>query len=302
MKYIHVPGCDCTSSTDYAERREAAIQHAALRDGLTDGLVRENSPRGSCLSWLTDEHRGHGWPFAHTDQELLRLHTAALAERTEKASGYTEYSDRSERDYARRDALAAAIAAAPWGAQPDGSFVTRRSQGVSTMDRIHTLHAPNKGGPIAEARDGAMSSVSLCCLRTREEAATIRLTERARNRVAALELTSLRDAIDDAVRLGSWLWYEPGVEGGTVRLLAPMSPSSPYAGQPASARGACKRAGVDPKALPLAAAWLRIGSEMRTADEAVVLDREAVEPRVSDRHARLRRLPVNDQRRAAVTS
>jgi hypothetical protein len=49
--------------------------------------------------------------------------------------------------------LREALAHAPWGTQPDGSFVTRTSTRVASVEHVSTLHAPHRGGRLAVVED-----------------------------------------------------------------------------------------------------------------------------------------------------
>lgn len=171
----------------------------------------------------------------HRDCSLLRLHRAAIAERVA-----------SPCDQTARAALAAALDEAPWGPQPDGSFVTCRRASWSGWDYVTTLHAPGKGGPLAEVRQGRLREI-----RTPAEARAVRDQERAARRAQAAiyEETAARAAEDvDAGtivlqrdlcwgsprRPGAWEAYD-GQKGGVL-----VSPE----GVTVSLPGVLRRAGV----------------------------------------------------------
>jgi hypothetical protein len=146
----------------------------------------------------------------------------------------------SEREEARStEALAAALQRVPWGAQPDGSFVTRQTRWIASSACVSTLHAPGKQGPLAEAVDDERGGgVSLRVLRTRAEALAVRATEkRAGRENAAAYALRLRAAGVHIRRRG--LPFTPGQEYGYVRL-----PS----GDTVSARGALRAAGLSREA------------------------------------------------------
>ncbi len=146
-------------------------------------------PDGCCLAWAAGDG---GWPGDRRDYHLIQLYRTALAQRGSGAAGWAaveryrarrrERGDFNGYDHAHvtvegcapcekdarlcetarsveqaeqhaQDVLAAALAAAPHGAQPDGSFVTRRSTSVASGRYVHTLHAPAKQGPLVSARD-----------------------------------------------------------------------------------------------------------------------------------------------------
>ena len=107
----------------------------------------------------------------------------------------------SNAHYALRDAataaceaLAGALSEAPWGAQPDGSFVTRRSRFVASLAYQSSLHAPNRRGVLAASEDHVngldaaegpvLGSPRGLTLRTYAEAWRIRQDERAQRREA----------------------------------------------------------------------------------------------------------------------
>lgn len=118
-----------------------------------------------------------------------------------------------------RSALATALHAAQWGAQPDGSFVTRASLTCGGMASRSTLHAPAKQGPLAEVEDHERGDgYTLTALRTREEARTIRDVERCENRDVERMYAALRRRAGAVLRDGGELPYSPGQECGTVEI------------------------------------------------------------------------------------
>ena len=166
-------------------------------------------------------------------------------------------------------ALARALYDATWGAQPDGSFVTRRRDWDGHF--ATALHAPARRGCLALTISGESVDIS-----ARSEAMARANVQRDARRADVQALDANRRRIDHAVRVGAALWYEPGQEGGIVRIDA--------GSQGASARGTCKRAGVDPATLPESrAGWVRIAEP---------------QDRLSRLSPRVRRLPASDRRRA----
>jgi len=166
----------------------------------------------------------------------------------------TSYHAAEQAEHASTAALAEALAAAPWGAQPDGSFVTRQSTGVASGRYIHTLHAPAKQGPLAEAQDGERfgSGAYLRALRTREEARAIRDAMRASAREREMRYLETRKRAADALLDGSSLLYVPGQEWGYIRLLT---------GEYVSARGVLRAAGLTREEAErlLSESWERLG-------------------------------------------
>jgi hypothetical protein len=256
------------------EQREASDL-----SGSAWGDVCERVPDGSCLAWLDGDgtHATRGWPRDHRDYHLLvRWGDAKITETYAHDARQALASSRAARDAAgwngwdhigcscascehdRRlvdasieadktaaeagDLLARVLQAASWGAQPDGSFVTRHTAySVASGRYVHTLHAPAKQGPLAEARDPESwasyqaGAIHLTALRTREEARAIRETERARNRREQEEYAGARRAAAVGLRNGRSLPYVPGQEYGAVR--------TPH-GVAVSARGALVAAGL----------------------------------------------------------
>lgn len=154
---------------------------------------------------------------------LLALHAAAINARAalaaDRANGYPNWNTviTAERD--TREALAAALRAAPWGAQPDGCFVTRCSVTIGSMASIYTLHAPAKQGALATVRDHERGNdYTLTALLTREEARTLRAVERCENRDEERAYAALRRYAGAWLRLGGELAYSPGQEGGIVEI------------------------------------------------------------------------------------
>jgi len=239
--YIHVPGCDCDSSDggSYAERlshlRHAEVEQLGERADAWE-IVCENIPDGSCLAWLSPERTGQGWPAAHRDYHLMALYEAAIVEgeahgrRTGSmppqdlgvAAGHYACGEVSS----ARERLAQALSVAPWGAQPDGSFVTRQTAySVASGRYEHTLHAQAKQGPLATARDPeswasySAGHVTLTALRTREEARAIRAKEKRAQYQAAVTYAMRRDWAGRHLRYAEGsLPFAPGQNGGTVQV------------------------------------------------------------------------------------
>lgn len=141
-------------------------------------------------------------------------------------------------------ALLAALASAPWGTQPDGSFVTQRSCAAwnHTHGYVYTLHAPGKGGPLVEAlchRRGDAGRITE--LRTAQEARKIREAERRLARMHLAKYEAARLAAGRRLRKGLPLEYRAGQEWGTVTLPVHVRD---VGGSIVSARGALRAAGL----------------------------------------------------------
>lgn len=226
IDYIHAP--DCTCFTDPDGRAKITDDRApwGSRSGAATAL-----PPGACPGWLAVE--GGGWPCDHVDHHLLERHAAATRavqavatfQFNRSLDGDALLAERAAWDAAivrqreTREVLAAALHAAQWGAQPDGSFVTRASLTCGGMAARSTLHAPAKQGPLAEVEDHERGNdYTLTALRTREEARTIRDVERCENRDAERMYAALRRCAGAVLRDGGELLYSPGQECGTVEI------------------------------------------------------------------------------------
>jgi hypothetical protein len=224
VDYIHAPGCTCFS--DPEARAKVIDQRAPYgsRSGAATAL-----PPGACPGWFASG----SWPCDHIDHHLLARHAAAVAAKEAVASfvfnrsldGDALLAERAAWDAAivrqreTREVLAAALHAAQWGAQPDGSFVTRASLTCGGMAARSTLHAPAKQGPLAEVEDHERGNdYTLTALRTREKARTIRDVERCENRDAERMYAALRRRAGAVLRDGGELRYSPGQEYGTVEI------------------------------------------------------------------------------------
>lgn len=212
--FVHKPGCRCSSEHGgtYADRL-SRLRHGlvAQHEGMTlERVCEDHYPDGCCLDWGP----GEGWPADHRDYHLLALYRAAIAARTTRET--TAARDAS-------GALALALQKAPWGAQPDGTFLTRQTAyGVASGRYAHTLHAPAKRGPLAEALDPEAWSayqrgdVFLTGLRTFDEARAVREAERAKMRTENLRYDARRRAAAAILAEGGSLAYAPGQMSGTV--------------------------------------------------------------------------------------
>lgn len=147
-----------------------------------------------------------------------------------------------EAETASVEALAAALVAAPHGAQPDGSFLTRRRLDGGGERKAHILHAPSKEGPLAEAHDGDRFrfTATLLALRTPAEARAIRAEERADRRAEAGQYEATRRRAGAILHSGASLLYLPGQEYGVVVL--PEDGRFAGSGTRVSARGALRAA------------------------------------------------------------
>jgi hypothetical protein len=255
-------------------------------------------PNGSCLAWL-DAHPGPSWPGDHRAYHVLALYEIAMRRHgtaTERASV---------------EALSAALQHAPWGAQPEGSFITRRSRWIASSAHVSTLHAPGKQGPLAEVADDERGDgCSLVALRTREEARAIREAERARNRARAETGRAVLIEVDAGLRAGRTYRYSPGQRWGTLCVREGV-----YGYEDAAyvaALPALRRAGVGDPEGALTAIMLRLDREeeqRRARGEDIwiglgpaLVDPGEQGPRVTLRAqpARVRRLPA--MQRAQVAS
>lgn len=277
-----------------------ASHRAALRDG---GRYWDEASHSWRCPWCEDWDRAVEARAALEQEDeaassLLALHAAALAPADRPANGvwgdgvYWDEASRSWRSTAARDALVASLAAAPWGRQPDGSFVTTSSFGIASGRYCYTLHAPGKGGPLAVVRDHAPdgwshpSQFRLDQIRTRAEARAIREAERAAARNAQLVYEASLSRAAELLRTGTELpWFE-GQEGGYL-LLGQAS---------VSARGTLRRLGLD---------WddVEIHSVRRDwyhRDDYMRVRSVDVETRPRRLPARARRLPARDRALQAV--
>ena len=115
--------------------------------------------------------------------------------------------------------LCAAVQAAEWGQQPDGSFVSRTSVTCGGWQHHHVLHAPAKQGPLCEVRDYERGNgCRLVALRTREEAREIAIALRCDNRDAERVYAALRRRAGEILRAGGALPFCPGQEYGTLQI------------------------------------------------------------------------------------
>ena len=244
---------------------------------LSDAHLR--IPTGSCLAWLDDAHRGQGWPGHRRDYRLLSLHRLVLATRASAAKATAARTTRNHEcgSFERRhenvmesareraqELLVAVLAAAPWGAQPDGSFLTRQSRWIASSERVHTLHAPGKGGPLAVVCDHEHGGGSyLHALRTREEARAVREQERAANRAAQERYHALLAEVDAGLLAGKAYRYTPGQEWGTLCVREPSRVGWPDVDHSAyvAALPALRRAGVADPEGALSAVMARIDEQ-----------------------------------------
>lgn len=270
LDYIHAPGCTCAVSyaADLAAARRLAYQRytGSVRGALAgDDISHAEAwalyacPDGSCPGWA---RAGQDWPFEHVDTHVLALYRAAIALRgagvasweavaaarrigpgsshwtpEERAADIALVAAHHGAEDAEREAraeLADAICNAHRGRQPDGSYITDRAVSVSSARRRLILHAPGRGGPLAEVLDDVdhNSAVRLVELRTVSEARAIRDQERAESRAAAQDYEMLRADAYAALRRGEELSYRPGQQGGTFRL-----PSGKLVSAPGALRG-----------------------------------------------------------------
>lgn len=289
FSYIHVPGCSC--STDYAAQLSAARHAEVERIGSAVGAAWDHAvrciPDGSCLAWL-DRHEG--WPADHRDYHLMDLWRAALEDWQAECTEAGEMDLSLPLSWTR---LQDALAAAPHGAQPDGSFITRQTiYQIASGRYVHALHAPGKGGPIAEYSDAIpyQRSASLT-MRTRSAARAIREAERARGREAQAEYSVLLDRVAAALRTHP-AEYDPGQKGGafTVEFFTHALVGTGIERVRVSAPGALRRAdlvgGEVERALDLAKRHGRFALAMLDPREVRGEDTPA-DPR-ADRRARAR--------------
>lgn len=194
--------------------------------------ARPTTPEGYVLTGAKDLTPA-GWREEARPFSPLALHHAAIAAKTAVASfvfdrsldGDAKIAERARWDAAitrereTREALAAALHGAAWGAQPDGSFVTRESLTCGGMAARTTLHAPAKQGPLAVVEDHERDDdYTLTVLRTREEAREIRDVERCQNRDAERMYAALRRCAGMVLRDGGELPYCSGQKFGSVTI------------------------------------------------------------------------------------
>lgn len=275
ITYIHKRGCDCTRFPEvpYVDRLSWTRHAEASMTGEGGNAVGWDEacvryPDGCCLAW----YEGEGWPGTHVDHHLMALWQRAIDSHTaDKAL------DTAQTEAIRAD-LTEAIYAARHGAQPDGSFITDRRL-TWDGERCATLHAPGKGGPLVSVVYGGRGRTYLSALRTRVEARAIRDADRAQNRAAEREHANLCASIDAHLASGLRVYYEPGQMFGTF-----MEPGiSPLR---VSARGACKRAGIELSALPRAAGWWHLpGLEVERFASRSALPARARRLRATERRA-----------------
>jgi len=156
------------------------------------------------------EHSASGYGWGNTGGETERAEDDALRAAFNAA-------EKAEHDSIAD--LCAAVRAAEWGPQPDGSFVARHASQIGRMPDVHTLHAPAKQGPLCEVRDHERGPGSrLVALRTREEARAIRAVERAANATRQAVYEANRQEAGAILRRGGTLPYCPGQEYGFVEI------------------------------------------------------------------------------------
>lgn len=165
------------------------------------------------------------------------------------------YREAQERAREVRARLLAHLAAAPRGAQADGSFVTLRSRWPSRARTVE-LHAPNRRGVLARAvysPDRYEPGQGLVTLVAPASAWTQRQADRAASRRSHAEYMQRLDEAAEALRLVyaesdarrrspelSGILLADGQNGGTVRLS--RWPANVYVSRP----GALRRAGLAP--------------------------------------------------------
>lgn len=286
---------DRLSRTRHAE---AALATSVGGDAVGWEEAVRRYPDGCCLAWAAGEQGG--WPGDRRDYHLIQLYRGALALRGTGAAAWAAVEAyRSERrtrgdfdayDHAHpnsagcapceeddrlcaasRDAaqteqhaqnvLAAALALASHGAQPDGSFVTRQSTHIASGRYVHTLHAPGRGGPLVEAQDAEgwtdylAGVVHLKAFRTTAEARAIREEERRAARQGQERYDVLLVAAATMLAERYRLPYRPGQKWGTVAVR------DGHVSALGALRVACKLSGLhDPKhAEQLLETWTRAG-------------------------------------------
>ena len=140
---------------------------------------------------------------------LLALHAAAIAARGTDA------------ERVAADALFAAMAAAPWGAQPDGTFLTHTCEGSwwARWGTTYELHAPARSGVIATLTERHDGEPDTSLVYTREDARVREEEVRAWRRQRAAAYESRRQTMGAALLRGEALPYGPGEKGGVVGPL-----------------------------------------------------------------------------------
>lgn len=156
------------------------------------------------------EHSASGYGWGNEGGEQERAEDAALCDAFYAA-------EQAEHDSIV--GLCAAIRAAEWGPQPDGSFVSRWSVTCGGWQHHHTLHAPAKQGPLCEVRDHERGDgCALRALRTRDEARDVAVAQRCDNRDAERAYAALRRRAGEILRAGGALPFCPGQEYGTLQI------------------------------------------------------------------------------------
>ena len=156
------------------------------------------------------EHSASGYGWGNAGGETERAEDAAL---------YAAFHAAEKAEHDSIANLCAAIRAAEWGQQPDGSFVARHSTQIGRMPDVHTLHAPAKQGPLCEVRNHERGPGSrLAALRTREEARDIASAQRCDNRDTERAYAGLRRRAGAVLAAGEALPFVTGQEYGAVKI------------------------------------------------------------------------------------
>ena len=156
------------------------------------------------------EHSASGYGWGNAGGETERAEDAAL---------YAAFHAAEKAEHDSIADLCAAIRAAEWGQQPDGSFVARHSTQIGRMPDVHTLHAPAKQGPLCEVRNHERGPGSrLAALRTREEARDIASAQRCDNRDTERAYAGLRRRAGAVLAAGEALPFVTGQEYGAVKI------------------------------------------------------------------------------------
>lgn len=171
------------------------------------------------------------------------LHASALAGCTDP-DAHTRASKAALEALARTDegaTLLAALDAAPWAEQPDGSFVTSRYAGFPNA-RIRGLHAPAKQGELCTIFSSDNEQARFAFFASRADARRKRENERAAKRESHTRYeTHLARAVEQLRTCGA-RWYRSGAFGGELAVEDFVIDEDPYDMPHVSARGALMRA------------------------------------------------------------
>jgi hypothetical protein len=168
--------------------RIMSVEEASKQKGI-DGRMRRN------------DIRYHWWPRFRTMRERVYLRRKLAA-----CKGWSMRKLAAEN---LAEELGERLRKAPWGPQPDGTFVTRRADHIGSSYHTSYLHLPGRGGVIAWAKDfrDAVIVSEAEARRARKELRAERTREQA-------EYISCLDKAAAWLVGGMALEYWPGQRGG----------------------------------------------------------------------------------------